>query len=92
MAVPVPVVLDQVNQPRPPGPPAPSDVAGGGLALLDVHVGIEGQLDQIVGRVAGHQALAAPMVGKADLMGDATLDAQGRHPVGDQDAGFDGRP
>src|SRR3982750_4933389 len=46
-------------------------VAGTDLALLDEHVRVERDTEEVVGRVAGHQAGIAPVVREPDLVDDA---------------------
>src|SRR5690242_19917520 len=65
------------------------DVAGADL-VLDVDVGIHGDVDEVVGGVAATDAVAAPVVGEADLLDEPVPEPQGAHPVGDQDPGLDG--
>src|SRR3712207_7978072 len=59
--------------------------AGADLALLDEHVRVERDADEVVGGVAGHQPLATPVVRHPDLVHGPVLDAQRGQPVGDQD-------
>src|SRR5436305_14709041 len=63
------------------GAAARPDVAGADLALLDEHVGVQRDGEQVVGRVAGHQAGEAPVVRQPDLVHDAVLHAQRGEPV-----------
>ena len=65
------------------------DVAGADLALLDQHVRVQDDADQVVRRVTGDQALAAPVVGQPGLMDDPPVDAQRVEPVGDHHPGLD---
>ena len=46
---------------------------------------------EIVGRVAGDEALRAPVIRQPHLMDDASVDAQRRHPRRHQRARFDRR-
>src|SRR4051794_29016139 len=58
------VILDQRAQLRAARPPPWAHVAGRGLELRDVRVEVEHDRQQLVGRVALHQALVAPVVGR----------------------------
>jgi hypothetical protein len=80
------VVGDEAEQLLAPRPAARVDVAGSGLGLLDLHVGVEGNAEQVVGRVAGYDGLVsrAPVVRQPDLVHLAAGDNQRGHPVGDQ--------
>src|SRR5439155_26355945 len=61
-AGPAPVV-GEVRQQRPAGrPPARLHVAGTHLALLDQHVRIQRDAEQVVGRVTGDEPGVAPVV------------------------------
>ena len=94
-----PVGLDERSQSRPARAAARTDVAGQRLVLGDVDVEVEHHGDQLVGRVAGDQAAAAPVVWKADDVGRPSLHGQRPDPIGHQHArldrgavGHDGRP
>jgi hypothetical protein len=50
------VLLHQSRQRRSPGPAPGPDVAGCGLALLDVDIGVQHNAGEVVGGVAGDQA------------------------------------
>src|ERR1700730_1353524 len=67
-AGPLLVVADQLAQRGPPGPAPWSDVAGERLDFLDVHVRVQGQVGQLVRRVAGRQAVRSPVPGQPDLV------------------------
>src|SRR3989440_8315457 len=70
-------VRGEVGQDGRAGRPAPGpDVAGTDLALLDEHVRVEHDAEEVVGRVAGHQPRVSPVVRQPDLMDDAVLHAQ----------------
>src|SRR4051794_36894704 len=75
-ARPVAVTLHVRQQVRAGGSTPGPDVAGADLALLDQHVRVQSDADQVVRRVAGDQALAAEVVRQPDLVQGATLDAQ----------------
>ena len=71
---------DEVQQRRPARPSARPDVAGGHLRLLDVHVRVEGDPEQVVGRVAADHGVAAdpPVVRQPDLVHRPAADLQRR--------------
>src|SRR3954453_23915807 len=69
--------------------PSRRDVTDQSLAFHDPDVGLFGNGDEIVGRVAGDQALRAPVVRQANLVQHAPVDPQRRHPLRHQRARFD---
>src|SRR3954470_10974347 len=72
-------IVGDIRQQRRPGrPPARPDVTRADLALLDEHVRVELDGEQVVGRVALDERLVrpAPVVGQPDLVDSAPLDAQ----------------
>ena len=73
------VVVDQTPQSGAGRTAARTDVAGGDLGLLDVHVRVEGDPEQVVGRVAADDGLAAdtPVVGQAHLVDLPALHGEG---------------
>src|SRR5690625_1423512 len=86
------VALDEGGERRAARTAAGAYVAGARLGLLDEDVGVEADAEQVVGGVAGHQAVAAPVVGQPHLVHDATRDTQRAEPVGDHDTSLDGGP
>src|SRR5215472_4379699 len=70
---PVLVLPDQFSQRGPARPPSRADVTGQRLHLLDVHVRVQGQVSELVGRVAGGVTVRAPVVGEPDLVQLAAL-------------------
>src|SRR4051794_20324231 len=59
------VVVEEGVEGSSVGPAPGPDVAGGGLDLLDVHVGIQRQREQVVGGVAHREPSRAPVVGES---------------------------
>src|SRR5437764_5426811 len=89
---PSPVVGEVVDQSG-TGRPAPrADVARTDLALLDERVRVERHAEQVVGRVAGGQTLATPVVRQPDLVHLRPVYPQWTEPLGDQHPRLDGGP
>src|SRR5690625_1868070 len=84
------VALDEGGERRAARTAAGAYVAGARLGLLDEDVGVEADAEQVVGGVAGHQAVAAPVVGQPHLVDHAPGDAQRAAKVGVNDESFDG--
>ena len=72
-------------------PAARPDVAGPDLGLLDLHVRIERDPEQVVGAVAADDGVLPdpPVIGHPNLVHRAAGYDQRRHPVGDQDPCLD---
>src|SRR2546430_1414640 len=85
------VVLDEAREGLAARAAAGPDVARGHLVLGDVGVQVEYLREQLVGRVPGDQAAAAPVVGQADLVDRAAVDAQRLDAIGDHHARLDRR-
>src|SRR5919199_2984240 len=67
---------DELRQRAAPRAAAGEDVARRRLDLLDVDVRVERDREEVVRRVAGREALAAPVVGQPDLVHLAALHGQ----------------
>ena len=84
------VLSDECGQVGACGPATRAYVAGADLALLDQDVGVERDPEQVVGRVPGHDAALAPVVGQPDLVHHLVLHPQRHEPVGHQHPCLDG--
>src|SRR5690242_15136261 len=83
------VVLDEPQQLFTARPTARPDVARPDLALLDVHVRVERETEQLVRGVAGHVAVRPEVVRQTDLMHYASLHRQRDDALGDENPGLD---
>ena len=82
---------DEVEQRRAPRPPAGRMSQVAALYSWMWTFGSSDEREQVVGGVAASRGPAAPVVGQADLVHRAAVDAQRGHPVGDQHARLDRR-
>src|SRR5918912_46541 len=85
------VLVDEPHQALAAWPAPGPDVAGRRLVLTNVHVGIEHERGQVVGRITGHDALRAPVIRQTNLVDLPPLDLKRHYAVGDQHARLDSR-
>src|SRR5436309_8555832 len=83
------VGLDELEAVRSAWAAARPDVARRDLVLADVHVVVEREREQLVGRVTLDDADAAPVIRRADDVHGAALDDQWLDPRRDQNTRLD---
>src|SRR5919206_2194988 len=86
------VLVDEPHQALAAWPAPGPDVARCRLVLANVHVGVEHERGQVVGRITGHDALRAPVIRQTNLVDLPALDLKRHYAVGDQHARLDSRP
>src|SRR3984957_983779 len=87
---PLPVLSHEFGPGRTSRPATRADVTGRHLAFLNVDVRVKQHRQQVIDRVAGDNALAAPVIRQADLVDDALAgNPQRPDPPGDQHPGRD---
>src|SRR4051794_14545879 len=85
------MLLDERLPVRSARSPAGTYGASQRLHFLDVHVRVEGEMGQLVGRVADAQTGIAPVIRQTDLMQPASVDGERSDAVGHEHAGLDRR-
>src|ERR1041385_7348032 len=85
------IALDELPQLRAARPPAGPDVAARSLDLLDVHVRVEGDREEVVRRGSRREPASAPVVGNAPLVQPPPLDDERLEALGHEHARLDRR-